>query len=116
MSPAPRASSRVNSYTHQPGTGMSLWLEDEIASVAVVARNDIMPTEMTLAAPLLRANYCFMNSVKPRPDGSWMMEFRDLQARESTPTVIGSLYFAADGLAFDSASFQFTRDGRPVSS
>lgn len=116
MTPAPRTSSPVNSYTHRPGTGMSLWLEDEIASVAVVARNDVMPTEMTLVAPLFRANYCFANAVKPSADGTWLIEFRDLVAHQNTPTVTGMLFFAADGLALDSAGLRFANDGRPVSS
>jgi hypothetical protein len=115
MTPAQSTALPVNAYMHQPGTGTSLWLEDEIAGIAVIARNDILPTEMTLVEPLFRANYCFVNAVRPSAGGAWTIEFRDLLVRENTPTVVGTLYFAADGLGLDSAGFRFTKDGRSVS-
>jgi hypothetical protein len=123
LTPAPATPIPENQYSHLPGTGTGQWLEDEFANLAGVARtagthrdDTVMPTEMTLLSPLFRLSYCFMNSLAPNADGTWTAQFRDLVARPNTPAITGSLIFASDGLALDSAAFTFTADGRAIGS
>jgi hypothetical protein len=71
---------------------------------------------MTLLSPLFRTSYCFVNSLTPNNDGTWTTQFRDLVAHANTPAIAGALIFSADGLALDSAAFNFTTDGRAVGS
>jgi carboxypeptidase family protein len=112
-----------NQYSHLPGTGTAQWMEDDIASLAGVARtagagrdNSVMPTEMTILSPMFRSSYCFVNRLAPNADGTWTMEFRDLVAHANTPAITGSFVFAADGLGIDNAEFKFATNGRPIGS